>query len=340
MLVSYMKLIACILALVSFLAAQTAAPPSASPEDPLAQARRLSQAGKYDDAITQLQDAGAKNPQLKGLAHELGLAYYRKGDYLKAIGSLTEATTENPGDNEGVQLLGISYYLAGKPVRAIPLLEKVQTWYPSANVDASYMLGICYLQTQDYDHARGAFAKMFAVPADSAASYLLTARMLLRQQFDPVAEQYALKAVAIDPKMPRAHALLGEIYTSTSKIPQAIAEFQKELAINPGDATTYYKLADAYSRDQKFDDAERFLQRSIWLDSTSTGPFILMGKVLAKKGEPELAARALQHALSMDPNNSMTHYLLGQAYRDLGKKDDAASEFKAAEQLKGVQDAR
>jgi tetratricopeptide (TPR) repeat protein len=305
-----------------------------------AAARQLLQQGKYDEAIAQLQDLSAKSPNLKGLAHELGAAYYRKGDYLKAIDSLQRATSEDPADNEAVQLLGISYYLSGKPSKAIPLLEKVQTWYPSANVDASYMLGICYLQTQDYDHARGAFARMFAVPADSAASYLLTARMLLRQQFDPVAEQYALKAVAIDPKLPRAHALLGEIYTSTSKIPEAIAEFQKELAINPGDAATYYKLADAYSRDQKFDDAERLLQRSIWLDSTSTGPFILMGKVLAKKGEPELAARALQHALSMDPNNSMTHYLLGQSYRDLGKKDDATAEFKKAEQLKSVQDAR
>jgi tetratricopeptide (TPR) repeat protein len=309
-------------------------------DSPYALARQLLQQGKYDEAIAQLQNLSAKNPSLKGMAHELGAAYYRKGDYGKAIDSLHQATTDDPADNEAVQLLGIAYYLAGKPGKAIPLLEKVQTWYPSANVDASYMVGICYLQTQDYEHARAAFAKMFGVSADSAASYLLTARMLLRQQFDPVAEQFALKATTIDPKLPRAHALLGEIYTSTSKIPEAIAEFQKELAINPGDASTYYKLADAYSRDQKFDDAERLLQRSIWLDSTSTGPFILMGKVLAKKGEPELAARALQHALSMDPNNSMTHYLLGQAYRDLGKKEDAATEFKTAEQLKGAQDAR
>ncbi|HEX4488991.1 MAG TPA: tetratricopeptide repeat protein [Terriglobales bacterium] len=327
----FLPFLACLLAASSLAFAQ---------DSPFTLTQQLLHQGRYDEAVAQLQDLSARSPNLKGLAHELGAAYYRKGDYSKAIDSLTQATTEDPADNEAVQLLGISYYLAGKPAKAIPLLEKVQTWYPSANVDASYMLGICYLQTQDYDHARGAFAKMFAVPADSAASYLLTARMLLRQQFDPVAEQYALKAVAIDPKLPRAHALLGEIYTSTSKIPEAIAEFQKELAINPGDAATYYKLADAYSRDQKFDDAERLLQRSIWLDSTSTGPFILMGKVLAKKGEPELAARALQHALSMDPNNSMTHYLLGQTYRDLGKKEEATSEFKAAEQLKTAQDAK
>ena len=302
--------------------------------DGFAPARVLLQQGKYDEAIAQLQEFGAKSPGLKGLAHELGLAYYRKGDYLKAIDSLMQATAEDDSDKEASQLLGISYYLAGKPASAIPLLEKVQSWFPSANVDASYMLGICYLQTEAYDKARGAFAAMYGVPPDSAASYLFTARMLLRQQFDPQAEAHARKAAALDPKLPGAHFLLGELDMAKGEIPGAIREFESELKVNPAEAGAYYKLGDAYSRIQKFEDAERVLQRSIWLDSTSTGPYILMGKVLTKKGEPELAARSLQHALSMDPNNSMTHFLLGQAYRDLGKKDDANEQFKQAEQLK------
>ena len=103
-------------------------------------------------------------------------------------------------------------------------------------------------------------------------------------------------------------------------MPEAIAEFQKELAIDPGHAETYYKLADAYSRIQKFDDAERLLQRSIWLDATSTGPFILMGKVLEKKGEFELAVRALQRAATMDPNNPTTHHLLRAGVSRYGEK--------------------
>src|SRR5713226_7428976 len=116
-------------------------------------------------------------------------------------------------------------------------------------------------------------------------------------------------------------------------------EFQKELAINPGYAPTYYKLADAYSRIQKYEDAERLLQRSIWLDASSTGPYILMGKVLEKKGEFELAVRSLRRAASMDPNNPMTHHLLGQAYRDMGRKEEAETELKLAEELRTKQDS-
>ena len=311
-----------------------------APEAAFAEARRLAQQGKLEEAIGQLEALAAKQPEARGLAHEFGVVYYKKGDYLKAVASLKKALDENPGDNEALQLMGLSYYLAGRPADAIPALEKVQTWYPSANVDASYILGICYMQTKDYPNSRKAFAKMFGVPPDSAASYLFTSRMMLRFDFALPAEEYAKKAVELDPKLPLAHSLLGEIYLYKSRIPEATEQFQKELELNPGDAAVYYKLADAYSRAQKYEEAERLLQRSIWLDATSTGPYILMGKVLEKKGEAALAVRALQRAIAMDPNNSIPHHLLGQAYRDLGRTEDADRELKLSEQLQNRGDPR
>jgi tetratricopeptide (TPR) repeat protein len=88
-------------------------------------------------------------------------------------------------------------------------------------------------QTKDYAQARKAFGKMFEVPADLAASYLFTAQMLLRQEFDPVAEEYAQKAATLDPKLPLAHFLLGELYIYKSRIPEAIAEFQNKQDLHP-----------------------------------------------------------------------------------------------------------
>lgn len=304
----------------------------------LAEPQKLMQQGKLDEAIAELQKIEAQNPATRGLDLELGTAYYKKSDFPKAIEYLKKASAEDPKSEEAVQLLGMSYFAGGHPADAIPLLEKVQGWIGRANVDSFYILGVCYIQTRDYDSARKSFAKMFDVPAESAAAYLFTARMLLRQEYDPVAEQYALKAVALDPKLPLVHFLLGELYMYKSRMPEAISEFQQELALNPAHAPTYYKLADAYSRVQKYDEAQRLLQRSIRLDATSSVPFILMGKVLAKKGEYDLAVISLKHALTMEPNNPTTHYLLGQAYRDMGKKEEAETEMKRAEQLRAKED--
>lgn len=316
---------------------EAAPSPAATAVPEYAEARRLVQQGKVDEAIADLQGMERRDPNTKGLALELGSAYYKKSDYVKAIEYLKKATAADPADNEATQMLGLAYYLGGHPADAIPLLEKVQGWYPRANVDAAYILGISYIQTKNYDQARRSFGKMFDVPGDSAPAYLFTARMLFRQDFIPIAEEYAQKAVALDPKLPLAHYLLGELYLYKSRVPDAIAELQKEMEIDPANAATYYKLADAYSRVQKFDDAERLLQRSIWLDATSTGPFILMGKVLEKKGEYQLAIRALQRAANMDPNNPTTHQLLGQTYRDMGQKDEAENELKLAAQLQSQQ---
>ena len=306
-----------------------------------AHARQLVQQGKYDEAIVELQrlSLSLSETQRKGLARELGIAYYKKADYARAVDSFKRALQENPKDSESIQMLGLSYYLGGQAAEAIPFLQQVQTWYPRANVDAAYVLGQCFIQTKDYPRARNAFAKMFNLQPESAASYLLTARMLFRQEFVPVAEEYVQRSIMLDPKLPLTHFLLGEIHLFTSRVSEAIDDFKAEMILNPSNASTYYKLGDAYSRVQNFEEAERMLQRSIWLDPSSTGPYVLMGKILEKKGEPELALRALQHAAAMDPNNAITHHLLGQTYRDLGNEEAAQHELKIADQLQSRQSA-
>src|SRR5579864_9561216 len=68
--------------------------------------RRLLRQGKNAEAIAQLQQIQAVNPDMKGLAHDLGVAYYKCGDDMKALEALKKATSEDPQDNEAVQLLG------------------------------------------------------------------------------------------------------------------------------------------------------------------------------------------------------------------------------------------
>src|SRR5690349_17290541 len=83
--------------------------------------------------------------------HQLGLAAYMAGNYPTAIVHLQKALAADPKDKEATQLIGLSYYFSGHPKEAIPYLEQVQTWFSTANVDASYVLGICYVQSFRYD---------------------------------------------------------------------------------------------------------------------------------------------------------------------------------------------
>src|ERR1700684_4294752 len=136
-----------------------AATPSLSTRPDFSHARTLMQQGKIDEAIAELQSIEAAAPNTRGLALELGTAYYKKSDYVKAVDFLKRAVADDPNSNEATQLLGLSYYLNGYPGQAIPYLEKVQAWFPRANVDASYILGVCYIKTKNYPLARKAFAR-------------------------------------------------------------------------------------------------------------------------------------------------------------------------------------
>ena len=214
------------------------------------------------------------------------------------------------------------YYAGGHPADAIPLLEKVQGWISRANVDGYYILGICYIQTKNYDQARAAFAKMFDVPADSAAAYLFTARMLLRQEYDPIAEEYAQRAATLDPKLPLVHYLLGELYPlqiTPSRIDRGIPEGAGNQSGARCDLlqTRRCLLASAEIRRRTTTVAALHLARcDVERAVHSDGQGAREKRGLRPGGDRAEACG------TMEPNNPTTHHLLGQAYRDMGKKEE------------------
>ena len=303
----------------------------------LATARSLIQENKYQEAIVHLKDLAASHPGTKGISHELGTAYYYQADYFEAAAYLEEALRESSEDRDAAQLLGLSYYFSGKPAQAIPVLEKVRLWHPNENIDAIYVLGLCYALNRNYPEALKTFARLYRLELDSAASHLMMGRILLRQGFDPIAEQEVRKALALSARLPLAHFTLGEFYAYSGDYPKAAEEFRQELDINPGYAPAFNRLGDAYWRLKRNEDAERVLRDSIWLDSTSGEPYVALGKVFMAKRQLVQAERTLQRAIAMDSGSYTAHYFLGQVYRDLRKTADADRELKISARIQQLQ---
>src|SRR5260370_42385156 len=93
--------IACLL----FSAIVLSAKAQEKPED-LALARGLLERGKTDEAVAVLQRISAQQPELKGLAHEMGVALYKKSNFTGAIPSLFKADEEKHGGKETNHVLG------------------------------------------------------------------------------------------------------------------------------------------------------------------------------------------------------------------------------------------
>src|SRR5260370_33675920 len=77
------------------------------------QIHRLTDQGKFDEALSALDEISKSDPSAKNLSHEFGVIYYRKGDYPNAITSLQRAIADDPNDAEATQLTALSLYLAG-----------------------------------------------------------------------------------------------------------------------------------------------------------------------------------------------------------------------------------
>jgi len=309
---------------------------AANEANALAEPRKMIDRGRSEDALKILDGLAARQPPPAGVDTLRGVAFYAQSRFADADAAFAIALNKNARDEEAIQMRGLTLFRLGKPAEAIPFLEAAHKWTQETKTDPSYVLALCYIDTRRYDDARRAFAMQYGFAADSAAAYLLAARMLLRREYVPVAKEFANKALELDPQIPLAHALLGEIALAGEHLDEAIAEFEKERARNPLEGSIYDRLGDAYTRANDYTRAQQALQQALLLEPNTTGPYILLGKVLLKRQDALNAAMYLERAEKMDPGNFMTHNLLAQAYRLLGRTSDANHQNELAQRLQSA----
>lgn len=303
-------------------------------------ARDLAGKGRLDAAMAQLDQLAKETPEPPGVERLRGLIFYQREQFNEAIESFTKAEAQDPSDRESVEMHGVSLFRLGHIPAAIPYLEKARASVQSANIDPDYVLALSYADVQRYDDSRHAFAAQFGFAPDSAQAYLLAGRMFLRRELRDQAAVQAARALALDPNLPLAHELLGEVALARGDVPSAVQELEAERKINPMDPDVYDRLGDAYVRTGDFTKAQEALNRAVLLEPGATGPFILLGETFLRLKQPIQALHYLDHAKRMDPNNYITHNLLGQAYKAVGQLAVANREFKTAVDLQHRDDPK
>ena len=303
-------------------------------------AQELAAKGRLDKAMAQLDQLALQSPEPGGVERLRGLILYQQERLPEAIEAFTKAATQDPEDRESVEMHGVSLFRLGRIPEAIPLLEKARVGVENVNVDPNYVLALCYADVQRYDDSRHAFAAQYGFAPDSAEAYLLAARMFLRRELRDEAGVEAEKALAMNPNLPLAHELLGEVALARGDLTTAIRELEAERKINPLHPALYDRLGDAYLRNGQYAEAQEALNRAVLLEPSATGPYILLGETFLKLKQPIQALHYLDHAVKMDPSNYITHNLLGQAYKATGQLAEANREFKMVVELQHQSDPK
>jgi adenylate cyclase len=123
--------------------------------------------------------------------------------------------------------------------------------------------------------ARRLFERAVALDADSANSHSLLARVLMTlwvQNLDEdgedllrQAEEHATRALALDPRLARAHYALGQVHQGRRRFDQALAEFDIALAATPNQPSIHARRGWVMNLIGRPEEALAAFERAVWL---------------------------------------------------------------------------
>lgn len=182
-----------------------------------------------------------------------GLYWESKADQKLAITALTRAGETDSNSPQLHLLLGDIYRQKQRWEDAENEYRKALALEPH-NQSASLGLAMALFSDGKSDEALTIDKALLMETPDHPEENLLAGEILVRDGFFAEAETYLKRIRDTGQKfMPRVHALLGEVYSATDRIPEALSEFKLGL-INDDDGSIHYQLGRIY---QKLGDREK-----------------------------------------------------------------------------------
>ena len=152
------------------------------------------------------------------------------------------------------------------------------------------------------------------------------------------------KAIALDPRFPRAHYYLGITYLldeGQSKIGEALEEFKIEVAANPDEFFANYYLGVVYNFQRQWELAITFLQKASTIQPNNPDPYFQLGQAYQELNNHEQAIEVLKKAIALNPDLghnkgqvTTAHHRLAQSLLKIGQTEAGQRELQIASDLK------
>jgi len=145
-----------------------------------------------------------------------------------------------------------------------------------------------------------------------------------RQRALPLAEA----SVQLEPTLPEAHLLLGDVLTELNQISRAEEVYRQAVSLAPTSSRTHIKLADALRRGSKTPEAVTELREAIRLDPNSAIAHSDLGFTLDDRRNAAESMAEYREAIRLDPDSIDAHNYLAIALARQGKFPEAVDEFR------------
>ena len=285
----------------------------------------------FDEAARELDEALRLAPNDPDTIVDGAIASFRAGDEKKARQLAQSVVDGNPRNARALNALGRIEFYRGNFDAAIRNLQASVAL--EEDFETSYILGVAYLQAKRFSDGQQLFQHLRETMGDSAPLHVLFGRAYSIGHFPESGVAEFRKAIQLDPKYPRAHALLGYSileFRGEEAYPQARQEFERELKLHPEDynALLLLGISDVALRD--FPAAEPALLHAVRLRPEEPFAYLYLGEIYSDTKRLPQAVETLEKYLRSvrDPEEvprdvSRAYYLLGQDLRRLGRMEEA-----------------
>jgi TolB-like protein/Tfp pilus assembly protein PilF len=197
--------------------------------------------------------------------------------------------------------------------RAVNELERAIQLNPNY-ATAHHWLGLALATLRQSDRSIGELKRALELdPLSMIINADLSIIYLYAGRYD-AAEAQARKTLEIDSRSFVAHYYLGAALQLTSRLKEAIPEFQKAVELN-NDPYSIAMLAQAYARNGQTDEARKLLAHLNEMAKSAEVPEYALATVYTSLGEKERAIEALEHGFG-GGNKSYLFLLPGDPFLD------------------------
>lgn len=242
--------------------------------------------GEYAAAIPHLKSAAASDAQ--NLQFRLLLAHscLSARQYQCVLDVYHEILTLNAESAEADMLAGEAEDEMQNHAAAIEQFRaavKADPKVPNVHFGLAYLL---WTQNQFDEAAKEFQAELDNVP-DHAEALAFLADSYMQTNRSAEAMPLLLKAIKIDPNVPRAHLDLGILYADAGNREEALREFKMAVQLNPSDPNPHWRLARLYQAMGNKAEAQAEFQKTSNLHKQENESIMTKLKAAQDKGKPD-----------------------------------------------------
>jgi tetratricopeptide (TPR) repeat protein len=261
----------------------------------------------------------------------LGLAYYKMGQIPQAKEKLQAARQAMPTNQQLTILIADCDVRLGEYKAAIAALEPLEKALAEDEM-FDYLFGTALIRDNQIDRGSVLIDRILR-HGDSAEARLLMGTAKLDVHDYLAAREDFEKAVALNPKLPEAHAYLGLALARVSDVEKATEQFRAELALDPNNFLATFEVGVLAAKEQRNVEARKLFARCLNLRPGDAGVRYQLATLDLAEGQVEKARVALEAIVKGSPDFTAAHVNLATVYYRLHRKDDGDRERAIVHQL-------